>query len=88
MENCDKNIIGNQDDKQNCGKERFWIKFSSNGWFKEVGIKSEVVKEGQDWNRNIYFDTFEEAESFERKLKDLILAEYPRAQEEGWFDGE
>jgi len=86
MENCDKNIVGNQNGKQKCGKERFWIKFSSNGWFKEVGIKSEVPKPEQDWNRNIYFDTFEEAESFERKLKDLILAEYPRAKEEGWFD--
>ena len=76
----------NQNDQHNCGKERYWVKLSSNGWFKEVGIKSAVVKEEQDWSRNIYFDTFDEAESFERKLKDFILKEYPRAKDEQWFD--
>lgn len=76
----------NQNDKHNRGKERYWVKLSSNGWFKEVGIKSEVVKKEQDWSRNIYFNTFDEAKSFEEKLKEFILKEYPRANDEHWFD--
>jgi hypothetical protein len=85
MENCNKNINVNQNEKQNPRKERYWIAFSSNGWFKEITEKTEQVQKDQNWENHIYFDTLEELRVFEENLKRFIKVNYPRAKDEGWF---
>ena len=67
-------------------KKKFhWITCKSwNGYFKDLGIKSDTVNE-ENMQNCIYFEDKEKAECFLCKLKLFIQKNYPKAGEENWY---
>ena len=65
--------------------KRWWIANSTFNWFNGIHANSGTKKSG-NWDGLIYFESEEEAKDFEKKLKNFIRDNYPRAKEEGWYD--
>lgn len=64
--------------------KRWWIACSTFNWFDGIHINSGLSEYG-NWNGLIYFESEKEAKDFEKRLKNFIYENYPRAKNEGWY---
>lgn len=68
-------------------KKYYWISMSPGSHFKNLKLKSGNA-EVQNMSECIYFDydtEKQDAEDFLDKMKQFIMANYPRAKSEKWW---